>query len=139
MVLLNNLVAHSGFSVIESFYETQGDYVGEVLIALVILGKENQVVICPVLIVLKLGIIVPGNIHLAANDRLYLVLLGLLVPMFVRKLEELLYSVHVAMVCNGQGRHAHGLCPVEQGGYRREAVEYGVLRVDVKMYEGHFR
>ena len=89
------------------------------------------------LVVLQLGVVMPRDIHLASDDRLDLVLFSLFVLMLVGELEELLDTVHVSVVGDGQRGHAHGFCPVEQSGYRRESVEDGILGVDVEVYECH--
>jgi hypothetical protein len=75
-------------------------------------------------------VIVPGNVHLTADDGLY-------VRMLLGVLEELLYAIHVAVVRNGQGRHSQLIGPVEEVFYGGLSVQDGVLGVDVKMHETH--
>ena len=74
-------------------------------------------VVGAVLVVLDPGVIMTRHIDLASDDGFDLVLLGLLVAVLVGELEELLDSVHVAVVGDRQGGHAHLLGPVEQGCY----------------------
>ena len=116
---------------------SKGDDVHQVPVTLRVLCQKYEVVIRPVFVVLEFGIVVSRDIYLATDYRLYLVFLSLLVPVLVGEFEELLDPVHISVVCDGEGWHTHGLCPVKQGRYRRETVEDGVLCVDMKMNEGH--
>jgi hypothetical protein len=76
--------------------------------------------------VLQGVVIVPCHIDFATYDWLYLgILLG--------HLQELLDSVHVAMVCHGQGWHSQLLGTFKKASYRSLAVKYGKLCVYVKM------
>ena len=137
MIFLDNLVADPRLAVVEAFDMPERDDIHQVPVSLDVLCQKDEVVICPVLVVLEFRVVVPCDIHLAPDDGLDLIFFSLLVPVLVGEFEELLYTVHIAVVGNGQGGHAHGLCPVKQGRYRRETVEDGVLRVDVKMNKGH--
>ncbi len=89
------------------------------------------------LAVLEFRVIVAGHIDLAPDDRLDLEMPRCLVHVLVRELEELLDSVHVTVVGDGQGRHSHLLSPVKQSGNRGETVKNRVLCVDVKVNKGH--
>ena len=89
------------------------------------------------LAILDLRIVMARHIDLAPDDRLDLEMSGSLVHVLACELEELLDSVHIAVVRDGQGRHTHLLSPVEQGRDRRETVKNRVLRVDVKVYKSH--
>ena len=48
---------------------------------------------------------------------------------------ELLHAVHVAVVGDGQTRHAQLLGPLEKLFDVGKPVEHGILRMDVKVYE----
>ncbi len=89
------------------------------------------------LAILDLRVIVACHIDLTPDDRLDLEMPGSLVHVLVRKLEELLDSVHIPVIRDGQGRHSHLLGPVKQSRDRRETVKNRVLRVDVKVYKSH--
>ena len=89
------------------------------------------------LAVLDLRIVVACHIDLAPNDRFDLEMPGRLVHVLIGELEELLDSVHVTVVCDGQGRHPHLLGPVKQSGNRGETVKNRVLCVDVKVNKSH--
>ena len=118
MVFLDDLVAYPRLAVIQALDVAQGHYVRKVLVALIVFREEDKVIVRPVLIVLEFRIVVSGDVHLAPDDRLDFVLLGLFVAVFVSELEEFLDTVHVAMVGDGKGGHAHRLGPVEKGRYR---------------------
>ena len=76
--------------------------------------------------VLQSVVIVPCDIDFATYDRFYLrILLG--------HLQELLDSVHVSMVGDGQGRHSQLLGTFKKASYRSQAVKYGKLCMYVKM------
>ena len=102
MVLLNDLVAHPG-AVIHAVDMPFRHNLHQIQVARVVLGQQNQVVIA-----LVVDAVVPfGNVHLTANDGLYIrVLFGVF--------EELFYAVHVAMVRNGKRRHPQLIGPVEK-------------------------
>ena len=80
--------------------------------------------------ILKLVVIVPGDVDLAAENRLD----G---RMLLGELAELLDTVHVAVVRDGQAGHPHLFGTVEQMLDGRHAVEDGVLGMDVQVDEGH--
>ena len=67
---------------------------------------------------------------LAAEDRLH-------VRVLLRHVGEVLDAAHVAVVGDGQARHAQLLRPAEELLDVAHPVEDGVLGMDVKMYEGH--
>ena len=79
-------------------------------------------------------VVVTGNVNLAAHDGLDD---GLLVGPEVRfvpaPLKELLYSVHVTVVGNGNGWHVQLAGAGKKFLYIRQAVENRVLRMDVQM------
>ena len=106
------------------------DNLHQVLVAVVVLCKENEVEIASVILVLELMVIMPCDIDLAADDRLHL-------GKLLRYLQEFLHTVHVSMVRDGQCRHFElfGACKKVTDG--RLAVEDGILCMYVKMDEGH--
>ena len=90
---------HPWLVVVLSFDVSCRDDLHQVLVAVVVLGKQDEVIIASVILVLEPVIIMPGDIYLASDDRLDLrELLGYL--------EKLLHTIHVSMVCNGQCRHS---------------------------------
>ena len=137
VVLLDDIMADPRLAEVETFRVGGRDDLHQILVSLVILGKEDQMVVATMVLVLELMVIVPCDIDLAADDRLDLVVSGLLVHMLPGELEELLDPVHVAMVCDGQGRHAEFLGLLEKGIDGRQTIQDGILRVDVKMDKGH--
>ena len=108
----------------------------EVLIALVVLRQDNEVIAALVLLtVLLLLRAIACYIHFAAEDGLerLLVCLGALGVHFVHNVVKLLDAEHVAVVGNGHAAH-----PVADGFvykilYFRLSVEYGIVRVYVKV------
>ena len=93
-------------------------------------------IVRPVCGILQFVVVMPGDIHLAADDGLDLVTL-VLVAVLPGHLEELLYTVHIAMVGDGDGGHAQLGSTGKKLPHVGESVKYGVLCMDVKMYEGH--
>ena len=69
-----------------------------------------------------------GSIDLAAYDRLDVRMLG-------RMLEKLFHAIHVAMVSDGQSRHAQLFRSFEKLGDGRQSIEDGILCMYVKMDE----
>ena len=131
VVLFQYLVADPRL-VVEALDEACRNDLHQVPVAIEVLGQQDKVVVLVVLRVLDLVVVMAGDIHFAADDRLHgTVLSGIL--------EKLLHAVHIAVVGDGQGRHTHFLSPVEQGFDRRKAVKYGILCMDVQMYESHDR
>ena len=84
-----------------------GHYLHQVPVAVIVLCKQNEVVISSVVLVLELMVIVLRNIDFTTYDGLYLrKLLGYL--------QKFLHSVHVSMVSDGKCRHAELLGPFEK-------------------------
>ena len=110
----------------------------QVPIAFVVLGQQGQVVVPAMVVVLEPMVIVTGHIDLAADDGLDD---GLLVRTEIRlvvgELEELLHAIHVAVVGDGQSRHPELPGPLKQLPDIGKTVKNRILRVDVKVYEGH--
>ena len=106
MVLLKNLVSYPGF-VVHTLYEACRNNLHEVLVSVVVLCQEDEMVILLVLVVFEPMVVVLGYVHLAANNGLYYQgAVRTLVGFVICPAEELLDSVHVTVVCDGQGRHA---------------------------------
>ncbi len=99
------------------------DDLHEVLVSVVILGKEDKVIIPAVGFVFQL-VVEFGDIDLASDNRLYR-------WMLCREFEKLLDAVHVAMVRDGKTRHPELICTVEQILNRRLSIEYGIVRMYV--------
>ena len=93
--------------VVHAFNVPGGDDFHEVLIAVVVLGEKNQMVIFLVVLVFQFVVVMPGHIYLASYDRFY----G---RMLFRKLEELFHPVHVAVVGDGNPRHSEFVRTVEK-------------------------
>ena len=101
-----NLVAHPRLVVVLALNVPRGDNLHQVLVTLVVLGKKNEVVVALVVVVLEMVVIVARDIDLASENRLYIrVLCGIF--------QELLDSVHVAVVRDGKRRHPQFLSPVK--------------------------
>ena len=125
MVLLDDLMAHPGLVIHAVHVPFRHDF-HQIKVAGVVFGQQNQVIV-PLL----LQPVVPlGHIHLAADD-------GLHVGVFLGVFEELLHPVHVAVVGDGQGRHAQLVGPVEKLSYGRKSVQDGVLGMDMKVHKTH--
>ena len=135
MVFLQCLVGYAG-PVVKSVDKALGAYLHQILVAVVVLGQENQVVVALVVVVLEMVVIVARNVYLAADQRLDY---GLLVRPQVRLVpgpfEELLDTVHVTVVGDGYGRH------IELAGAGKQLFDIGqsvkdrVLGMDVQMNE----
>ena len=69
-------------------------YLHQILVAGVVLGQQDEVVIASVIRVLEGVVIVPCHIHLAAYDRLHL-------RELFSHLQELLHTIHVSVVSDG--------------------------------------
>ena len=98
-VFLHNLVGNARLFVVFSFDMSSRNDLHQVLVAIIVLGQENQVKIASVVLVLYLVVIVLCHVDLTSDDRLHL-------RELFSNLEELLHTVHVSMVSNGQSRHA---------------------------------
>ncbi len=123
-----HLVAHPRLAVVLPLDVSRRDNLHQVLVALVVLREQDEVVVAPVVVVLEAVVIMPRDIDLAPENRLYVrVLRG--------KLHELLDSVHIAVVRNRKRRHPEFLRPVKEFGNGGKSVEDGVLRMDMEMYE----
>ena len=109
---------------------SRGHDLHQVLVAVVVFGQEDEVVEFLVVVVLEVVVVVLRHVDLAAEDRLHVrVLLG--------NVAEVLDTVHVAVVRDGQAGHAEFLRTAEELLDIAHSVEDGVLRMDVQMYEGH--
>ena len=130
VILLYYLVGYTGFVIVFTLDMAYRDYLHQVLVALVVLGKKNQMVVASVLVILKSVVVMTGNVHLASYDGLYR-------RMFPGKFEELLDSIHIAVVRYGKGRHTEFLGTLEQFWYGRQSVQNRILGMDVQVYKSH--
>ena len=151
-VLPEELLVHSGL-VVEPLGEARGDQLGQVGEALRVLRQEHQVVAgVPVpggvqAVLHPLGVgrrvvqlaVEPGaggHVDLAAQDGLdgpgAVLVLGLLAGV-----EELHHPEHVPVVSHGHRGHARGLALLDEVGDPREAVEQGILGVEMEVGEAH--
>ena len=130
VVLLQDFVADPR-TIVHTLDMGDRDYLHQVLVAVVVLCEKDEVVIGPVCLVLEL-VVSYRDIYLTADDRLD-------IGVFLGEFVELLYSIHVAMVGDGQGRHSELLRTVEQILDRGLSVEDGILGMDMKMNKSHDR
>ena len=135
-VLLDYLVGHAGLVVILALDMADRDDLHKVAVARGILGQEDEMVVCPMVGVLELMVVVPRDVHLAADDGLDLVA-TVFVLVLSGHLEELLHAVHITVVRDGDRGHIQLYGALEKLPHIGESVEDGVLGVDVKMDEGH--
>ena len=136
MVFLNDLVRDTWLAVIRPLDMACRDYLHEVTVARGILGKEDKVIIRPVGGILEPVVVVPRDIYLASDDGLDLIA-PVSIEVLPSHLEELFHAVHIAMVGNSNRGHAQLYGTFEKLPHVGEAVEDGILCMDVKMYEGH--
>ena len=129
-ILLHDLMADARLLVVFTLDMTGRNDLHEVLVAVVVLCQEDEVVVASVVLVLELVVVVLGHIDLAADDRLDL-------GELLRHLEKLLDTIHVSMVCDGQGRHFELFCTRKEVTDSRLAVKDGILCMYVKVDEGH--
>ena len=106
-IFFHDFMRNARLVVVFSFDVSGGHDLHEVLVSVVILGEQDEVVVSSVVLVLELMVIVTGHIDFAAYDRLHL-------RKLLRHLQEFLHSVHVSMVCDGQGGHAEFLGSFEK-------------------------
>ena len=127
VVLLQFAMVGSGM-IVHALGPGVGDDFDEVLVALQVLGQQNQVVAVISLVTAVMAVL-PGYIHLAAEDRLeqFFALLGALTVEFADIVMELFDAIHVAVVGNRHATHAVGHCLVDQGTHGRHAIKNRVL------------
>ena len=123
MIFLDDFVRNPRF-VIHALQMACGHDFHEVFVTVVVLGQKNKVVIS----FLLYPVVSFRYIDFTSDDRFYRRMLGCV-------FEELLYTIHVAMVRYGQTWHAEFLGSVEQILNRRLSVENRILSMDVKVYE----
>ena len=128
VVFLDHLVAHARLAVIHPLDVAGGDYLHQVLVALVVLGQQDEVVVFAVLVILEVMVVMLGYVGLAAQDRLD-------IGVFLADVEELLHTIHVAVVRDCQTRHLELVRTGEELLYVGHPIEDGILRMDVKGYE----
>ena len=110
VIFFHNLVRNPRLVVVLSLNMPGGYDLHQVLVAIVILCQEYEVVVVPVVVVLKSVVVMARHINLTSQY-------GLHSRMFVRKLHEFLDAVHIAVVGNGKRRHSELFCPVKEFGY----------------------
>ena len=133
VVLLKYLMGHAGL-IIETVYEAFRADLHEVLVAVVVFGQKYEVVVVLVLVVFEAVVVVPGHIHFTTHQRLHQRLaVRAEVGLVPGPLEELLDTVHVAMVGDGNGGHPELAGPGEQSFYVGQTIQYRVLCVNVQM------
>ena len=124
-VLGEKLVIHARL-VIEAVEKAGGNKLDEIAVAFVVLAKQNQVV-------RALGIraavlvIVRRDVHFAADDRLHAVRRGLVIEIRGRK--------KIAVIGDGHRGHAAARGFLGEFADFAGAVEKGVIRVQMQMYE----
>ena len=110
----------------------------EVVVALLVLGKHNEVVALVVALLLVFIFLMPrGYIHLTTEDGLKRreVLLATLLVHLVDGIEILFDAIHHAMVGDSHAAHAVVDGFLHQTGDARLTIEEAVVSVDVEMYE----
>ena len=108
----------------------------EIVVALLILGKENEVPSTGVKLPLFLIHRPACTVHLTSKNRLEIEVWILLVH-FLHIIEELFDTKHVSMVGDCHARHAISNGLIDQLTDFCLAVEHRILGVDMKMYETH--
>ena len=115
---------------IETIHPRVGHQLYQVLVALVVLGKHDEVVTAAVTVFTHLVLLaVARHIHLASEDGLER-FKPFLCPFPVNAItavEEFLYAEHVAVVGYGHTLHAVGNSLVNELRNARLSVEYGVV------------
>ena len=133
VILFQHLMTDARLVVVHALDVAGGDYLHEVLVSLIVLGQEDEVVVPAVVVILEAVVVVAGDVGLAAQD-------GLDVGVFLADVEELLHTIHVAVVRDCQTRHLELIRTCEQLLYVGHPIQDGILRMDVKGYEtGHGR
>ena len=127
-VLLYDFVTDTRLVIVFSLDMSCRDDLHQVLVAIVVLGQQNKVIIASVILVLELVIIVSGHIYLTSDDRLDLRIL-------FRHFQELLHSVHVTMVGDSKCGHSKLFCALEKACNRGLTVKDRILCMDMKMDE----
>ena len=126
-MILGDDLMRNPWLIIHSLDVSCGDNLHQVLVSVIVLGKQDKMVISFFL----QPVVSLGYVDFASDDRFH-------ARMFGCKLEELLHTVHVAVVRDRKTRHAKFFSPVEQVFYGRLAVKNRVLCMDVKVYKSHF-
>ena len=125
VIFLQHLVADAGFVVVHSLGVADGYYLHQVLVAGVVLGQKDEVVVFAVVVVLEVVVVVAGDVCLAAQD-------GLDVGVLLAGVEELLDSVHVAVVGDGQAGHLELVRACEELLDVGHAIKYGIFGMYVQ-------
>ena len=98
VVFFQHLVAHARL-VIHAFDVPRGHDFHQVLVAGVVLGQEDEVVVFLVVVVLEMVVVVLRDVDFTAEN-------GLHVRVLLGHVAEVLDAVHVAVVRDRQARHA---------------------------------
>ena len=125
VIFLQHLVADAGFVVVHSLGVANRYYLHQVLVAGVVLGQKDEVVVFAVVVVLEVVVVVAGDVCLAAQD-------GLDVGVLLAGVEELLDSVHVAVVGDGQAGHLELVRACEELLDVGHAIKYGIFGMYVQ-------
>ena len=107
-----------------------GAYFHKVFVAVVILCKKDEVIIISVIGILEFMVVMPRDIHLAADN-------GLNFRMFRGKFEKLLHPVHISVIRYRNAGHTEFFGPVKKFRNRRKSVKDRILGMYVEMDEGH--
>ena len=137
VILLHHFVAYAR-AVVHSLYVPRGHYLHEVFVAGVVLGEKYEVIVPSVVVVLQMVVVVTRDVDFAADDGLDdVVAVGVFVALVVGPTEELLDSVHVAVVGDGHCGHPQLACTLEELPDVRKTVKNRILSVEMEVYEGH--
>ena len=136
VVLLYHLVAHPR-TVVHTLDMCGRYYLHQVLVAFIVLGKQDEVIIA---LFLDFVVKMTCHIDLATYNGLdNEIAVRVLVGLVVRHLEEFPHCIQVAVVGNCYRRHTEFPRPCKQLFDVCEAVENRILGMEVKVYETHLR
>ena len=125
MVFLQLAVVGSGMG-IKALGPAVGDNFNEVLVALQILGQQDQVATDIALVDVLMAVLV-GDIDLTAEDGLELLIIAAFLVQLGHIVVKFLDAEHVAVVGNGHAAHAVGYSLVDQRLDRSLSVKNRVL------------
>ena len=125
MVFLQLAVVGSGMG-IKALGPAVGDNFNEVLVALQILGQQNQVATDIALVDVLMAVLV-GDIDLTAEDGLELLIIAAFLVQLGHIVVKFLDAEHVAVVSNGHAAHAVGYSLIDQCLDRSLSVKNRVL------------
>ena len=128
VVLLYKLVVNARL-IVEALDVSLGRELDEVVVAIHVLGQHDQMVGTLVLAALAVKAAVPRHIHLATHDRLQRSLF------LSHRIQELLYTEHIAVIGNRQGRLTVGHGSIDQIPYLGLTVQNRILGMDMQVGE----